>query len=45
VGRINFEKLEKVARLAFRVAWRVATEPAPPDYVKPKAAAAITARP
>lgn len=43
VGRINFEKLEKVARLAFRVAWRVATDPSTPEYVNPKPAPAVTA--
>lgn len=35
VGRINFEKLEKIARLAFRVTWRLATDPNPPSYVDP----------
>jgi hypothetical protein len=35
VGRINFEKLEKIARLAYRVSWRVASDAVPPDYVDP----------
>ncbi len=35
VGRINFEKLEKIARLAYRVTWRLATDADLPDYVDP----------
>lgn len=35
VGRINFEKLERIARLAFRVTWRVANDTDPPLYVDP----------
>lgn len=36
VGRINFGKLEKITRLAFRVAWRLATEPDLPEFQDPK---------
>jgi hypothetical protein len=32
---INFAKLERIARLAFRVTWRVATDPSVPDYLEP----------
>lgn len=39
VARINFEKLEKIARLAFRVSWRVASDVSLPRYVEPKRAA------
>jgi hypothetical protein len=35
VGRINFDKLEKIARLAFRVTWRLATDSNLPSYVDP----------
>jgi hypothetical protein len=42
VGRINFDKLQKVARLAFRVTWRLATDPELPAYVEPRAAARVT---
>lgn len=35
VGRINFDKLEKIARLAFRVTWRLATDTNLPSYVDP----------
>ncbi len=35
VGRINFEKLEKIARLAYRVTWRLASDANLPDYVDP----------
>jgi hypothetical protein len=42
VGRINFVKLEKVARLAFRVGWRLAADPKLPGYVEPGGAAAPT---
>ncbi|HSL21281.1 MAG TPA: M28 family peptidase [Vicinamibacterales bacterium] len=33
VARINVGKLEKIARLAFRVTWRLATDADLPDYV------------
>ncbi|HWQ00062.1 MAG TPA: M20/M25/M40 family metallo-hydrolase, partial [Vicinamibacterales bacterium] len=35
VEKINFDKLEKIARLAYRVAWRVASGAEPPRYVEP----------
>jgi hypothetical protein len=35
IGRINFEKLEKIARLAYRVTWRLATDAVAPSYVDP----------
>jgi hypothetical protein len=42
VGRINFEKLVKIARLAFRVTWRLATQPQVPAYIEPRPAAHAT---
>ena len=39
VGKINFEKLEKIARLAFRVTWRLATDANLPAYAGPRPAA------
>jgi hypothetical protein len=42
VGRINFDKLEKVARLAFRVTWRLANDAELPAYVDPRPAARAT---
>lgn len=35
IGRLNFEKLEKIARLAYRVTWRLASDPDVPSYVDP----------
>lgn len=35
VERINFVKLERVARLTFGAAWRVADAPAPPRFATP----------
>jgi Zn-dependent M28 family amino/carboxypeptidase len=35
VGRINFDKLEKIAKLAYRVTWRLASDPDVPSYVDP----------
>jgi hypothetical protein len=42
VGRINFEKLVKIARLAFRVSWRLASDQPVPAYVEPRHAARAT---
>jgi hypothetical protein len=42
VGRINFEKLEKIARLAFRVTWRLASDAQVPAYVEPRPVAPAT---
>ncbi len=39
VGKINFEKLEKIARLAFRVTWRLATDAELPAYAEPRPSA------
>ena len=36
VARINIEKLEKIARLAFRVAWRLASDAELPEYTDPR---------
>ena len=35
IARINFEKMEKIARLAYRVTWRLASDANLPDYVDP----------
>jgi hypothetical protein len=34
-GKIDFEKMERIARLAFRVAWRVADAKAGPRFISP----------
>ena len=36
IARINIEKLEKIARLAFRVAWRLASDSERPDFTDPR---------
>ena len=35
VGRMNFEKLERIARLAYRITWRLASDSDSPSYVDP----------
>jgi Zn-dependent M28 family amino/carboxypeptidase len=35
VERLNIEKMARIVRLAYRVAWRVADAPAPPAFVDP----------
>ncbi len=35
VERLNVEKMTRIVRLAYRVAWRVADAPAPPAFVDP----------
>lgn len=37
-GLINFAKLERISRLAYRVAWRLATDPSVPAYQTPPVA-------
>jgi hypothetical protein len=35
VDRLDFEKMERIVRLAYRVAWRVADAPGVPGYAEP----------
>lgn len=36
VEKINFEKMEKIARLAFHVTWRLANQESRPQFQEPR---------
>jgi Zn-dependent M28 family amino/carboxypeptidase len=36
VEKLNFEKMVRIVRLAYRVAWRAADTPTPPSYIDPR---------